>query len=192
MRWSSTEGGARVWIALAAVATSVIATSPASAQVCHSGNVEDSAIVWRTTALDSTRFVAPLPDDTQVESIEGGTLVREDGRVVGLERLAGSRAVVLVTRQRLDGENVTLRPPLAPELQRVVLAGSGGESVSFAPALDGALERHVGYHASHDLSWQTRRAVDGSCGASDAHAIPIYVMPTSGDELRGTLVRASA
>ena len=129
MRWCSVELAAAIaLVAMAAPASSV------HAQACHRGVVEDGAIVWRSTIARSSALVGALPDDVALESIEGGVARLEGGRVAGVDA-SGGAPIVIVTRQSIeeDGE-VTLRPPLVSEPQRIVLTARQGSRVSFAPA----------------------------------------------------------
>ncbi|UJR84575.1 hypothetical protein [Sandaracinus amylolyticus] len=164
--------------------------SPASAQVCHRGDVDADAITWRTTMVGSAPLVGPLPPDLSVVSIEGGALSRGRDRI---DATAGAPEVVLVTRQSIDTHDptVVLRPPLVTSAQRIVLASHEGGRISFAPTLEGPIERHVGHHRSSGIDDPTRAHLDAWCGPRDRD-VPTYLRALSWDDVRGELVRAEA
>lgn len=183
MRWPSLE----VLLALATVITLAI-PGAARAQACHHGVVEDGVIRWRTTLAQAGSLVGPLPADVSVESIEGGVARLEGGRLAGVSA-EGPGPIVLVTRQAIgDAEEVVLRPPLVSAPQRIMLTAREGGRTSFAPALDGPVERHVGYHASPEIDGGTRAWLDGWCGPRE-RSVATYVRDVGYDDLRGAVVR---
>ncbi|AKF03046.1 hypothetical protein DB32_000195 [Sandaracinus amylolyticus] len=150
--------------------------------------MDGDAITWRTTMVGSASLVGPLPPDVSVVSIEGGALSPERDRI---EATPGAREVVLITRQSIDARDdvLVLRPPLVTSAQRIVIAARDGDRVSFAPALDGPIERHVGHHSSTGIDDPTRAHLDAWCG-SRGRGVPTYVRALSWDDVRGELVRA--
>src|SRR5687768_16651872 len=103
MRWF-----AESLIAVAAMLSSAAITSQARAQACHDGTVDGQSIRWRTTMATSASLIGPLPDDVELDSIEGGRLRQLGERIVGVDVLSESGHVVLVTRQTISGDEITL------------------------------------------------------------------------------------
>src|SRR5687768_7237496 len=95
--------------------------APASAQVCHRGVVSGTTIRWETTFAGPRRFLGPLPEDVEIDRVDGGSLVTEGGRAVGVAPAAPGTGVVVALTQTIAGDGVVLHPPLVHGLQRVVL-----------------------------------------------------------------------
>lgn len=178
-------------LALAVFAIVCASTSVrASAQACHEGRVDGDGIRWRTTILVPSARIAPLSSDVALESVEGGTARYEGGRLVGIDASGGGEPVVLVTSQSIHGNAITLHPALVDAPQRIVLTSRDGERIGFVPALDGPIERHVGFNSARDIDGQTRAQLDAWCGPHE-RAVPTFVRDVREGDLRGDLVRAS-
>lgn len=159
--------------------------SSACAQVCHRGTISETSTRWETMFFGPATFVGPLPSDVTVERVEGGTLVTDARGVVGVER-SSPEAILLVTRQTMGGEPMSLHPPLVPGAQRVVLTTESHELVAFTPEHGSAVEGYVGYHASSTIGEDQRRLLDSICGPG-ARGAPLYVDASSYDDLRGRI-----
>jgi hypothetical protein len=174
--------------ALAAVALLAAVPASASAQICHHGTIRGETIRWETRFYEQRRFVGALPDDVEIERVEGGALVTEGGRAVGVDQPDGASPTLLVLEQTIAGDRVALHPPLVHGLQRVVLAAGDHQLLAFAPERGGPLETYLGYHASAAIGESTRDRVDEVCGRA-RRGQSIYVEPEDWDDLAGSITR---